>query len=380
MAERYKDFKLPDLWNIVRDEDPEAGFTHVSTLNRLRTALEQQRDNLRVHRDRLTDGWPPNRSEAAWAFAGRINDMIDVMTQTADTANLMAVGVDEAYAAVREARRQLESMMAQYSRATGQGLAAGGAKHAELDQRGRDVLIASDARIAGAAEKINAAVPRYRRFDEVGAKILRDPDADGGGSGQSPGRRGGIGGGSAMLQPPVFDPPSPGDGLTLAEQPERPDGTSGNGPRIGVPTGQIGVIGGVPESGNPAPATPGGVAFRPGVLAPGGVISAPRPGGAAVGQPAVPMPGGAVPRTGASQTARTRPATSAAAPAEPFGSRGAVGGYRDRSYEEYTKRRRSRPSVDGDELWGVDEGVPPVLEAPPERRHDPGPGVVGIDR
>ncbi|MER7281294.1 hypothetical protein ABT369_43360 [Dactylosporangium sp. NPDC000244] len=378
MAETYRDFNLPDLWNIVRDEDPESGFTHVSTLNRLRTALEQQRDNLRVHRDQLTDGWPPSRSEAAWAFAGRINDMIDVMTQTADAANLMAIGVDEAYAAVREVRRQLESMMAQYSRATGQGLLAGGAKHAELDQRGRDVVIAADARIVGAAEKINAAVPQYRRFDEVGARILRDQDADGGGSTQSTGRQRGIGNGP--LQSPVFDPPSPGDGLTLAEQPERPGGTSGDGTRVGVPAGPVGVIGGAPGSGKPAPATPGGVAIRPGVLAPGGVISAPRPGGAAVGQPAVPMPGGAVPRAGASQAARTRPATSSAAPAEPLGSSSTVGGYRDRSYEEYTKRRRSRPSVDGDELWGVDEGVPPVLEAPPERRHDPGPGVVGIDR
>ena len=42
-------------------------------------------------------------------------------------------------------------------------------------------------------------------------------------------------------------------------------------------------------------------------------------------------------------------------------------------------RRRHR-EFDPDDPWAVDEGVPPVLAPGPEPYHDPGPGVIGIDR
>jgi hypothetical protein len=42
------------------------------------------------------------------------------------------------------------------------------------------------------------------------------------------------------------------------------------------------------------------------------------------------------------------------------------------------RRRRAGAS---DEVWPVREGVPPVIEASTEEpNHDPGPGVIGIDR
>jgi hypothetical protein len=43
-------------------------------------------------------------------------------------------------------------------------------------------------------------------------------------------------------------------------------------------------------------------------------------------------------------------------------------------------RRRGRKERDPYDPWAVDEGVPPVIEPGPEPRHDPGPGVIGIDR
>jgi hypothetical protein len=44
--------------------------------------------------------------------------------------------------------------------------------------------------------------------------------------------------------------------------------------------------------------------------------------------------------------------------------------------------RRTRRTMPPDTEWPVRKGVPPVLEPPPEREivHDPGPGVIGIDR
>jgi hypothetical protein len=38
--------------------------------------------------------------------------------------------------------------------------------------------------------------------------------------------------------------------------------------------------------------------------------------------------------------------------------------------------RRSESYVE----WEVRKGVPPVIEPGPEPNHDPGPGVIGIDR
>jgi hypothetical protein len=346
-----------------------------------------------VHRDRLTEGWPPDRSEAATAFVGRVNDMIDVMTQTAGAANRICIGIDEAFAAVRDARRQLESMMTKYSREPGQGLVAANARSAELDRQGRDVLIASDARIVTAAGKINSGLPRYRRFDEPGSTILSDQSpGDGGGSGLPGGSGSGVGLSSSMLSAPVFDPPPPssvdgvrhedlgvgsGDGLTLVRDPSVQAGAPVGGASKRVPLGPTGVIGGVPALGKPS-------SMAPGIVGPEGVISAPRQGNTAVNQSAAPPIAGAVARTDSARGIRRRPPAGSIGPSEPLGSRGATGmagGYRDRSYEVYTERRRSkRTTSDGNELWAVREGVPPVLEAPAEPSHDPGPGVLGIDR
>jgi hypothetical protein len=57
-----------------------------------------------------------------------------------------------------------------------------------------------------------------------------------------------------------------------------------------------------------------------------------------------------------------------------------TGGWRDRQFEQYAKRRRDRGQSDPDDPWAVREGVTPVLEPSPERPHTVGPGVIGLDR
>ena len=45
------------------------------------------------------------------------------------------------------------------------------------------------------------------------------------------------------------------------------------------------------------------------------------------------------------------------------------------------ERERGSQTWDPDDPWSVEHGVPPVLEPAEEPSfHDPGPGVIGIDR
>ncbi|WP_426510862.1 hypothetical protein ACPPVO_09570 [Dactylosporangium sp. McL0621] len=392
MAETYRKYTLPDLWKILKDEDPETGFVHVRTLNRVRTALEQQRDLLRAHRDRLVEGWPPDRSEAGAAFVDKLNGMIDTMTATAAAVSRIGVGVDEAFAAIRDARRQLEPMLAAYSGPNpGRGLPIAGAQQAHLDQQAREVLMRADAKITGAGGNISTDIPAAARFGESTEVVTLDSGS--GGNASLSGRPASGGSAvSALLPAPRFDPPSPspaavgnspgwvteGGGLVLTGgAPSRsvpPAGTSVP-PTVGRPTGVIG--GGSPAVDRSRPTQATG-------MVPGGVIGGTRPAGSPREQTSAgPAVGGGV-RSGYSPVAprsRTsgRPTTSAQGEPARSSNGGAGGGYRDRSYEQYAERRRTKRGND-DELWSVEEGVSPVIDAPRERPHDPGPGVLGIDR
>ncbi|WP_433217042.1 hypothetical protein ACQP00_08910 [Dactylosporangium sp. CS-047395] len=371
MPESYAAYRLPELWASVAGEDVEAGFVHVNTLNRLRVALEQQRNNLRVHRDRLIEGWPPERSEAAEAFVARINGLIDTMTATASAAGRVCAGADEAFAAIRELRRQLEPLMGELRRRQpGAGLVTASAGRPDLDRQARSAYAAADAKIARAAPSINAGLP-HRSTQDHSSTILDGEDAPAqvrGGAGPAQGRRSSGTAQSALITAPVFDPPPPGSSLG-------PVLTEGTSPAGGV------VIGTGPTQVQPASGPSTAFPFGRGITGPTGLIVPPRPAEPRPVQSGLaPMPG-VVPR-GSSAAARSGvirrppPPQPQEQPARGLGA----GGYRDRSYEAYTERRRSRRPSTGDEVWPVEEGVPPVLEPPRERRHDPGPGVLGIDR
>ncbi|MGI5244441.1 hypothetical protein [Dactylosporangium sp. CA-139066] len=402
MAQTYANYSLPQLWAVVAVEDPETGFAHVNALNRLRAAIEQQRDNLRGHRDRLMEGWPPERSDASAAFVGRINDLIDALTYMARATGQICVGVDETYASIRDARRQLESLHAGYPRSTGQGIAVARTSDPALDQRGRDVMIAADGRIADAAKSYSTPLPTPTRSIEPGSQIIEN-DSESSGSTASVSTGGGR---SVILPPPVFEPPpavgggsgeggtegggtqadplDDGPGTVLAgDPPSRSPLPPSGGAGGGYPTsGPVGVIGGDPRPGGPAVSPGIGVGLRPGAVGAGGVIGGPRPSNPSAERvPGAPI-GGVPPRVSSAQAGRPRRAVSPSAPSESSSAgraAGPAGAFRDRSYEEYAERRRSKRGGD-DELWSVEEGVPPVLDAAPQQRHEPGPGVLGIDR
>jgi hypothetical protein len=113
----------------------------------------------------------------------------------------------------------------------------------------------------------------------------------------------------------------------------------------------------------------------PRALPPNGVIGPHPSAGADTARRANPV-GGVIgqsaPATGqAGSAAGQRPGTGGTSANHPF-----VAGRRSRS-----EREREQQGWDPDNPWAVDQGVAPVLEPGREpSSHDPGAGVIGIDR
>jgi hypothetical protein len=237
--------------------------------------------------------------------------------------------------------------------------------------------------------ELDAAVFPYQ--SRMRAPRPWDPPAMGddsdplGGSGDAAGGSGGGGasGNGGSAGPPSIPPVPPLDHISAGSGPAGgssapatgPVLSGGPGPGRGSAPGPVDApIGAGPQVG-PGPSgslwvdTPAGRALRAGA-----VIGMPPP-------PTTGSPDGAGTRTGGRQPGRP---SAAAVSGEPVGSgeRGGGGmlgapyGGGMRPRQDRRGGRRSEPYVE----WKVREGLPPVLEPGPEPTHDPGPGVIGIDR
>jgi hypothetical protein len=184
--------------------------------------------------------------------------------------------------------------------------------------------------------------------------------------------------------PPIAPPitPAPGGG-PLPGVIGVPGGFGGgkNPPKgPGLPkVGPLGAGGGGPVPGLPVEGHgPAGAPARP--LAPGGVIGgAPgmgsAPAAAGGGRPGAPRPnpvGGVLGQGGAAGgPASAHGAGANAAGQPPLAGQRRTGGDRDDESQQW----------DPDDPWAVERGVAPVLQPGKEQSsHEPGPGVIGIDR
>jgi hypothetical protein len=347
-------------------------------------------------RDRLAEVWPPERSEAAMAFLQRVNDLVEVMTLTSVGAAKVHDGLRHVVDAIADARAELAPMVVAYEndaplldpRVVRQA-------RKELDQRARAALMAADTTVRQASGMLGVALPAYERVHASGTELPMTDTTDVG--------RGDVGEGSgaattqlATLRP-AFDPPAPSTGASAGNS-SGDDGSIGD---IPDDDGSFSLAG--DGTAQPNTQTNGSVIGRSGPTAPGSIDASTHesdptrrgstsvPGSVIGMQPRVPASGYVSvgpPVTGAA--ARPSPGTGpmtrrwgAKAVASDIVAQSheaaAPGAYHDRSFAEYVARRRT-PSDDQNETWPVVEGVAPVLESQPERRHDPGPGVLGIDR
>jgi hypothetical protein len=139
---------------------------------------------------------------------------------------------------------------------------------------------------------------------------------------------------------------------------------------------------GVPGAG-PTTMLPPATGIRSAAMPPArpGPLGAPAPvGGTAPQTASSPAPGGTRPGVGGSGSA----ALSTVAATHPAG--GGSREYHDESYarladpHRYRRDRTTAERRDPADPWQVEESIPPVITPPAERPHDPGPGVVGINK
>jgi hypothetical protein len=364
MTESYRRWRLPQLWEMVAADNAADAHLHLATLRRQQTALETQRDRLRTLRDQLAEAWPPEKSEAATAFVQRINDMIRAMSLTAVGAAEVRSRMSLVVAALDQARTELAPLVEQYQRTRNlPDQRVGEQARRLLDEHARRILMATDAAVAEPAAGLNVQLPTYEPFS-MQADLVVPRDGGGASGGGSSGRFSRSEGGAPPG--PRFDPPQPIG--NLADSDFGLAAESVNSVRPG-PTVGGSIIDGTGPIGGAAGSS---------LLGPGRVLGriAHQNGNAVPGSPAANGAGMRGVIGGGGGGVRPAAITPGLGGAALRGSGGT--GYRDASFDRHGSRRA--PQEGQDESWTVQEGVPSVIDVPPSRAHDPGPGVIGIDR
>ncbi|MEV0127219.1 hypothetical protein AB0H83_01945 [Dactylosporangium sp. NPDC050688] len=374
MAESYRRWRLPELWEMVAADDAVDAHLHLATLRRQQIALEVHRDRLRALRDRLAEGWPSDRSAAAMAFLQRVNDMIDAMTQTALGAAEVRTNVSHIVAVIAELRADLAPLVAKYNAAASYpDPRVRRQTQKSLDELARQTFVRSDEVVAEATANLAVSLPNY---DTIRDRVELESSGPGQISGNKPRTTGsGRGGGTHLtnLAPPTFDPPAPVDVHEIdddfdlaAGRPFEPSSIPG-GTHSDLKTGVPGV--------RDVAAISNGIIGGPLTVPAQSEARAPSARGPVIGMPPA---GAAMPRAGAGGSQPAQRLSGAPVGGPMVRSHGAAGGNRDRSFEEYVARSQSQS--DDESQWVVPRGVTPLIEATKERPHDVGPGVLGIDR
>jgi hypothetical protein len=420
----WQQYGLADIWNMVKGDDFTQNFNHVKAWDKMQVLCQHQADSLRKAAAAIAERWPPEHSAAAGAFASRLETLAVTFANAAAAATTngwtlhdTSVGLLDTHIKlgnVRDTWGRHESQENERIRLARQVLGPLGHVNNEtvlmmsnidpvkslvnmqgapqvpsgwrqsLDKQARDLMTATDRDLLEARTRVTQ-IPTA--LGEIGDYPWPPPATGGGGGAAGVSGSGFPGAGgltSAGYNPPAGEPGrSPFDeGEPLPDIDPVLDGgapSSGSLPGGQLPSGPFpgGTLpGGLPAGGSgPWVATPVGRA-----LAPGAVIGESGPaGGARAASGMMPMSGAGA-RPGGGAKAGAAKGGYVAPPGGMIGGRpqgGKGGGGTSMGAAPGNKRRR-RDDGDG---WAVASGVPGVLVPDPEPdEHDPGPGVIGIDR
>jgi uncharacterized membrane protein len=378
-------YRLNQIAAMLRRHSPEAGPAAITMWNAIETLCREQATRLRKALQNLRDQWPPTQ-EASIEFQKWGDSLARAMEDTAEVAHQNRSAAANISTEIERARARVETLMSEQAR------------YQQLEQSG-GTLIANATHFGNELLNGNLEISWRATLDRDAREIIADLEqkiynyalaiyAD------------------PPYKPPLIDgrePPQPGEGGL-------PYGTAGTGwgnggfstsggwsntwtPPDGItlpgggsnePTGDT-VLDGI-QPGSAGPASSGSLAGGVfvdtpwgRVLAPGGVIGSPTSGGVSVGT----TPGGPNPATS--------PATGGLTPAAGGAARtgGAPGmvpfvppvmpGRTTPNTASATSGRRSRPGLPS--VFETPEGPPGIIQPAAEpTHHDPGPGVIGIDR
>jgi hypothetical protein len=354
----WGDYRLPQIWDMVKDEDPVPTYQQVDAWQRMAALCTDQADVLQKALDQLMVRWPPNPDSAAQVFKGHVDALIWSMRDSAAAASANVAPLIKIVTALSQAKDEIGALVQQH--AAFQGVAEDGSGPTALepwvdtlDAHARRIMALTDHKIGEAAADIRSPtlyIPPQIRDESEPPPLPPPPPPKGHPSNQH---------GAPVVPPPVFDPPPPAmrRDVRLDEMPPVLTGSQ----IFGVSDGSAGGNGaGVSP---PFVSTPAGMA-----LAPGGVIGAPD----GVNAPVV---GG--PQVTSSQQGRVAGQVGPTMYPPPAG-RGVQGTSAPRNVATGGRRRRRS---DPDDPWTPPVGGPAVLEPSPEPDYfDPGPNVIGIDR
>jgi hypothetical protein len=363
-------------------EDQSTSWAQVSAWWQAHDLTRNHLAVLRQARETIVRAWPPQVNQASAVFLEHVDALIASMENTVVAAEANGRALKGILTVLENTKETLADLherwqrqeRSQWTQATSAMSALGGSTAGMVD--GAMALAASDekARLNAQAQAVMRATDQaaYEYLPHLVIPQWVPPPPDHGWRPAGGGDTGGSPGGSGSLPRPVIPRPAPpaaapdsttgGPALTGGGSPPG----QGTAPPLGGPVRQPGPGTGAPDSGNPASVSPWVQTPVGRVLRSGAVLGAPvesvEPG----------HPGGVAGRSPVRE-----PARSGVSGVGPEGALlgGGMGAGR-------VPDRRGRRTVPPDTEWPVPKGVPPVLEPPPERevRHDPGPGVIGIDR
>lgn len=395
-------YNLDQIAAMLRRQSPEAGAAATTMWRAIETLCSEQATRLRNALQALAEHWPPTQ-EASRAFQSWGDSLARAMENTAEVARLNRSVADNISTEIDHARIRIEGLMSDQARyqelEQSHGSLAANASHfgkelldgdltfsswrTTLDHDAREIMADLEEKVYNYALQLYADPPyrppltEKKTPESVSLTTTTGDGWSGGGLAAS------AAGASAWIPPGGF--PTPGTASVPGSPPV--SGLGPTDPATATGPGNTVLDGVIPDvnRGTPTPTTAlppapgGGFVDTPlgRVLAPGGVIGTPS-GSTGIGT----TPGTPGMTTSPSPIG---PAPGAAAAARPAGGPGLVpfippmvpGRIETTTGTKGGRRsRRGLPSV-----FDTPDGPPGVIQPPPEpTNHDPGPGVIGIDR
>ncbi|HKS98216.1 MAG TPA: hypothetical protein VJT31_01700 [Rugosimonospora sp.] len=382
----WSSFTVPEIWSMLAYEDATLSVDQATAWNRTYDLLASHAQNLQTLRDNLAERWPPERNEAAAVFLEYLDNLIDSVHPASFASSSNAVVLSDLLDTLEGAKEKLAPLHDQWQAAAASGT-PDPKLQADLNTQAATIMSSTDVAVYQHGQRFvvppeyEPPVPQYETWTPFqpqpgpSAQPIRWPIKTGTHDVQSERRA-------------DQTPSEPGDrgrrsstgSIDLAS-------TTSNTPTL---SGRR-QIARTPDPKRVAPRTPSLITTPSGrALRPGGIIGDDVPPkslrtnmksfGSGIGHGAQDAPEtranqpqnheGSASRAGASsgEVARESRAGYSGFGGLPGGAASSSSRRRDRQDDHY---------VD----WPVTTGVPPVLEHNPKfDNHEPGPGVIGIDR